>query len=286
MNVGLANSTGEYIGIVESDDFASHNMFEELYNLAKESDCDMVKSDYYDYFSNPKRIIKHGKMAKYKLNKIVSAKDDFQILRIIPSIWSGLYKKEFLTKNNIKFLESSGASFQDTSFSKITLMMAQKLILTSNAYLYYRNDNVNSSVKSSEKVYNICDEYKAIHEYINNHKELEIFRSTIYAKQFEDYCWNFFRLEDTKAKEFFKYFYKEFKTYNDKEMLSSDFYKELKKRYNFNLFIKKPEKYYKNLIKKSSKNKLKEIHRKLFSIRINSQRVSIILFGKQIVRIG
>ena len=35
MNVGLQNATGEYIGIIETDDFADLNMFDELYKAAK-----------------------------------------------------------------------------------------------------------------------------------------------------------------------------------------------------------------------------------------------------------
>ena len=35
MNVGLENATGEYVGIIETDDFADLNMFEELYAVTK-----------------------------------------------------------------------------------------------------------------------------------------------------------------------------------------------------------------------------------------------------------
>ena len=34
-NTGIDNTNGEYIGFLESDDFANDNMFEDLYNLAK-----------------------------------------------------------------------------------------------------------------------------------------------------------------------------------------------------------------------------------------------------------
>ena len=53
MNVGLQNATGEYIGIIETDDFADLNMFDELYKAAKENHADVVKSNYYSYVSQP-----------------------------------------------------------------------------------------------------------------------------------------------------------------------------------------------------------------------------------------
>ena len=51
MNMGLNTATGEYIGIIESDDFADLRMFEELYKLAKDNDADIVKGDWYNYWS-------------------------------------------------------------------------------------------------------------------------------------------------------------------------------------------------------------------------------------------
>ena len=49
MNVGLQNATGEYVGIIETDDFADPDMFEKLYEVAKRTDADVVKSNYYTY---------------------------------------------------------------------------------------------------------------------------------------------------------------------------------------------------------------------------------------------
>ena len=34
-----------------------------------------------------------------------------------PSIWSALYSKDFLDKNDIRFLPTPGASYQDSSFT-------------------------------------------------------------------------------------------------------------------------------------------------------------------------
>ena len=42
MNMGFAAAKGEYVGIVESDDFAEVDMFEKMYNLAKSNDADVV----------------------------------------------------------------------------------------------------------------------------------------------------------------------------------------------------------------------------------------------------
>ena len=47
MNCGLKAAQGEYIGVVESDDFISPLMFERLYYEAKRNDAEVVKSNYW-----------------------------------------------------------------------------------------------------------------------------------------------------------------------------------------------------------------------------------------------
>ena len=53
MNVGLDKATGEYIGIVEPDDYVPLAMYEDLYKIAKENDLDMVKADFNRFTRNP-----------------------------------------------------------------------------------------------------------------------------------------------------------------------------------------------------------------------------------------
>ena len=47
MNMGLAAARGEYIGIVETDDYVDAHAFENLYNAAKAHGCDIVKANRY-----------------------------------------------------------------------------------------------------------------------------------------------------------------------------------------------------------------------------------------------
>ena len=55
MTRGFDRATGEYFGIIESDDYAELDMFERLYNTAKEHELDVVKSGFLYYWSTPKR---------------------------------------------------------------------------------------------------------------------------------------------------------------------------------------------------------------------------------------
>ena len=166
INMGLNAATGEYIGIIESDDFADKNMFEDLYKLAKDNDADIAKGDWFNYWSKNKFARKNNRISSAKAFQLTNSKKDKSLLRINPSVWSAVYKREFLNKYNIRFLETPGASYQDLAFSFKVFAMAERVILTDKAYLYYRQDNMNSSVKSKTKVYCVCDEYDEIDRFL------------------------------------------------------------------------------------------------------------------------
>ena len=45
-NEGLQIAIGEYIGFVDADDYIETDMYEILYNSAKQSNCDVVISNF------------------------------------------------------------------------------------------------------------------------------------------------------------------------------------------------------------------------------------------------
>lgn len=103
MNVGLQNATGEYIGIIETDDFADLNMFDELYKAAKENHADVVKSNYYSYVSQPEPQSTYYEVLKeYDLyDQVFRPVEHPEIFRVRPCIWSGIYRREWLLENHV-----------------------------------------------------------------------------------------------------------------------------------------------------------------------------------------
>ena len=132
------------------------------------------------------------------LGKVFSVKDDCRILKMMPTIWTAIYKREFLSENEIRFLETDGASYQDTSFAFKTLSAAKRLVFTNKAYLYYRTDNANSSVKSKGKVFAICDEWNEISRFIDERPEIKkIVNDIKLTTQYNAYMWNAIRIDES-----------------------------------------------------------------------------------------
>ena len=94
MNKGLEFASGQYIGIIEPDDFVNILMFEYLYNLTKNNEIDIVRSNYYFYWNKKKKKPNHFKIINYLYNKVFNPISN-------PNIFLSLlqYGQEFIKKN-------------------------------------------------------------------------------------------------------------------------------------------------------------------------------------------
>ena len=144
MNVGLERATGEYIAMLEPDDYIDSKMYEDLYKIAKQYDSDIVKSCFYDNLQSKEetRILKvNWDDDKIPQNRSFKITECGLFLQYHPSIWSCIYKREFIKKHNIRFVEASGSGWTDNPFQVQTMCLAERINYTPNAYYYWRRLN-------------------------------------------------------------------------------------------------------------------------------------------------
>ena len=168
MNVGLNEAKGEFIGIVESDDFAEPDMFEKLYSLAYDNQLDIVKSNCFFYSTKDGAECneKVDVFDELPVNQVFCPMDKPSLFWKLQTIWTAIYKRQHLINNCIKFNNTPGASYQDVSFVFQNYACADRMMLVSDAYLHYRIDNMASSVNNPTKVFCICDELEYIRTFI------------------------------------------------------------------------------------------------------------------------
>lgn len=171
VNLGMDYANGEYVGIVESDDFIEPDMYQSLYKIAKENDLDCVKGNHY--------IVK-GEKTNYDkvLVKALSGKEEILYGKLIDVneyekkfkgylyTWAGIYKREFIQKYNIRHNETLGASYQDNGFWFQTMIYANRMMFINYAGYNLRRDNLESSYFSKGKMHCFRDEYDFIHKLI------------------------------------------------------------------------------------------------------------------------
>jgi glycosyltransferase involved in cell wall biosynthesis len=212
MNKGLEKARGTYIGIVESDDWVDVDMFENLYKLAVKHGVDVVKSNFYFYSGVGDTNKKFQLVNRPDSEKVIDPLETNSVFFPQAAIWTGLYKKSFLEKNSIKFLPTPGASYQDTGFNFKVWASAKKAYLTNDAYLHYRIDNDNSSVKSKGKIFAVVDELAEMYKFAKKTEHFNQLKPILFQRKYEIYMWNYGRLTSGAAREFISHVSKELKS--------------------------------------------------------------------------
>ena len=162
-NRGIAAAHGTWVGIVEPDDYLEPTMVQELVDLIQvnggEDQVDIARSAYWRVFGNQKNgragvkaqvkngagSTEHRIPCAYKgrvkpKQQPCSIDQMAQLLLHHPAIWTALYRKEFLTQNNISFKEVPGAGWVDNPFLIASHCCGARLVYTDSALYNYREN--------------------------------------------------------------------------------------------------------------------------------------------------
>ncbi len=145
VNAGIEIARGEYIGIVEADDYIEKNMYEKMYSVGEQHSADIVKCNYNDHVDGDDEFEfkKYPYFASKKImhhvpeNKLFAPRDFPMVFAFHPSIWSCLYKRQYLLDHNIRFHRDRGI-YLDTMFRFQTFLNTDKMVYISNYFYNYR----------------------------------------------------------------------------------------------------------------------------------------------------
>lgn len=226
MNVGLSQAKGDFIAILESDDKMFPDALEQLYSAQQQFSADAVKGDYVLYWSDESKPNKTRNMfGSDMVNRLYDARTLEFIYLQEASIWSGLYKKSFLNEHNISFLETPGASYQDTSFAFKVWASAERAVFIDKPIIAYRQDNENSSVNSKEKAFFVCREYEEIFNWLKGYRpeelKSEVVRLALISK-YNAYLWNLDRLAEKNKLSFLENMRDEFLADRDSGLMKME----------------------------------------------------------------
>jgi len=141
-NIGIKQSNGDYLMFMDHDDFYSEDMCEILYDKITNEKADIVFCNYNYVFDDntiKKRLSDYNK-SEIKIKHI---KDNNQFLALPPSIWTKIYKRKFITENDIHFPE--GILGEDLSFFIHSLLKAEGIIYLNDYHGY------NYRIRDSER---------------------------------------------------------------------------------------------------------------------------------------
>lgn len=251
MNIGLDAALGEYIAIVESDDFIHREMVKKLVNCINQHSVQFVKCNFSQFID----VAGNRQFCEMKVfnndeyyNKLLNSWTDHNVFKMHNLNQNGLYRADFIKMNNIRFNETPGASYQDTGFFFQLMCYATNFIAITDSLYFLRRDNPNSSMLSKDKEYCVCDEYDYIHDFLERNNLFKLlFQSAYYEKKFRGYCFTLRRISTAHKDKFLLRFHNEFKeAYNNFLITKSAFSDMQWKR--LLLLIRDPQKFYHNFI--------------------------------------
>ena len=248
LNDGFAIATGEYIAIVEPDDYIPYNMLSDLYEIAVKNELDFVKADFYRFITNKngdmKLVYNHLDRTKFFYNTIIDTSKTPEVCKFILNTWCGIYNRKFLKKFNILHNTTPGASFQDNGFFWQTTIYAKRAMFINKPYYLNRRDNPNSSVKSKNKVYCMSEEMNFIQKILERDPIIwDQFKTYFALRAFGNYLFTLSRIDFSFKKEYVSHLHEILNLYNKNNMIDINLY-SLSDRKKINLLINKPKLFY------------------------------------------
>lgn len=141
-NFGIDRAKGEFLGFVDSDDYVSLNMFDELYRLAKNNDAEMV-------ICNLQKVNEHGEITQ-KLTQLpnfperISLEKNFSVFSDISYFaCNKLFKKSLFDHHRFK----KGVHFEDIQLIPQLLLKCKTIAQTQNYHYQYfeRADSISKT---------------------------------------------------------------------------------------------------------------------------------------------
>lgn len=191
VNRGIDVARGEYIGIIESDDWIDDDMYETLYKDAKKYKTDVTKGMFYIYRSTASsgaqnKVYRNpsGVDLRFAPEGAFKPEDWPRIVAFHASLWSSIYKSTFIKK--IKIPETAGASYQDFPFIMEVLCRAKKMSVVKRPFVHWRNDDNqgNSTSAKGEKLLLMAKNSQTSLEILKKYKKLEVFKEPFFIHVF------------------------------------------------------------------------------------------------------
>lgn len=143
--VGVENATGEYVIHTDSDDWVDKDMYERLYQKAKESDADIVGCNFRHEFSDIQYDFHqdYADTIEENINRLING-------RIFPSLCTSLTRRSLIEENCITF--PVGLNMGEDLFFNLQLYLhAKKIVNIDRAPYHYRHTENSSCVQRTRK---------------------------------------------------------------------------------------------------------------------------------------
>ena len=132
-HIAIENCNGEYIIHCDPDDWVELDIYEKMYNAAKENDADMVYCDYIKEFENGSaKVIKNKNFSSG--NEVICA---MASLNMFAALWHSMYRHEIARKDFHEYQLDQLVIMEDILRHVVMLFHCNKIIHVQESFYHY-----------------------------------------------------------------------------------------------------------------------------------------------------
>ena len=152
-NYAINYAKGEYIAFLDSDDYIEKDMYEEMYELAKKENSDMVECNFY--WEYPNKI-------KEDIGVTYNGKNEMlEKIRVVA--WNKLIKREILKQSKVIF--PKGYRYEDVEFTYKLIPYIETVSFLKKPCVHYIQRQNSISNSQNERTKEIFDVLEHVIEY-------------------------------------------------------------------------------------------------------------------------
>ena len=214
-NNGMQAANGEYIGFVDPDDWVKEDMYEKMYNQAKNLDSDIVICDYVKYQEWTGKLWKPDFFLyaiNYTQDNPISMAPNQQVIyeKLLSTLlispcysWNRLYKASFLKNNNIHF--SDKKCYEDCIFILKSHILTHRISYIAYNGYYYLLRKTSILRSFNKRYYDLFDAIECMTKFLQKQNLLQQLDLNLHYFKVMNCVWTYNNLPESERKEFVSY---------------------------------------------------------------------------------
>lgn len=187
-NEGFKTAKGKYIFWLDSDDYIVQDALSILYNHLKDNNVDIIK---YNYIKQPINEPEYSVLEPGIYNKEEICNSVLKLAiestgSFIWSVWSHIYKREFLIKNSLSFISEREIGSEDYLFNLQSYLRAKNILVIKDTLYNY---DLRMGSLTNRYRQNLMNQYLKLYKLMSN----EIMQSDndqLMESIYNFYVWN------------------------------------------------------------------------------------------------
>lgn len=178
--IGLCASTGNYISVIDSDDYLEEGMLLELYNACENNNCQVSMCGRYEETNEYSIPVLHGiDSGKYDKDDLISkvyprmiSNEGFFSWGIFPSMWDKLFKREVIF-DYIMSVDNRIPMGNDAAVVYPCLLSVNSIYIIGECLYHYRQNqqSISKHISWNQK---LQDGFKLLYSSVNDSLEQKV----------------------------------------------------------------------------------------------------------------